>query len=320
MNLKLTWTFLASKPRKNKKRKPGGKIKINGIPEKANGTVQEGDDNPEENEVEESETPLEVVEFPDQRAQSPPDNSHSPTMNGTSSTSKDRPLDNPLHRPESLNLPSPATNRPRTSTINKVTPERAYHEQQKEDTKDMEEQTDIRNTVASRSRKATILADAEPQTKSEDLQGDTEVRLEALARDRALLKEEVSQLRRSLEDIRIKHEEELGSVREQLEDTVSEKDQAETQYRNLLGKVNSIKSQLGERLKADAVSLKRVFVVDHVSLNARKILDKHGVALKSSKSRTANCKSRMIYARLRFHGWQKKQSSGRRSCPVYGID
>ena len=310
--------FLASKPRKNKKKKPGGKIKVNGISEKANGTVQEGDDNPEENEAEEPETPLEAVEFPDQRPQSPPDNLHLPTMNGTSSISEERPLNNLLDGPEPLNPPSPFTNRPRTSTLNKVAQERANHEQQKEDSKDVEEQTGIKSPLVSRSRKATIDANAEPEIRLGDLHGDTDARLEALARERALLKEQVSQLRRSLEELRVKHEEELGSVQEQLEDTLSEKDQAETQYRNLLGKVNSIKSQLGERLKADAVSLKGVIVIKHVSLKARKILDKHGVALKSSKSRTANCKSRTIYVRLRLHGWQKKQSSGRRSRPVCG--
>ena len=82
---------------------------------------------------------------------------------------------------------------------------------------------------------------------------DTDARLEALVNERAALREEVAQLRRSLEEIQGKHEEELGSIREQLADTQNEKEQAETQYRNLLGKVNTIKSQLGERLKADAV-------------------------------------------------------------------
>lgn len=82
---------------------------------------------------------------------------------------------------------------------------------------------------------------------------DTDARLEALVNERAALREEVAQLRRSLEEVQGKHEEELGSIREQLADTQGEKEQAETQYRNLLGKVNTIKSQLGERLKADAV-------------------------------------------------------------------
>ena len=74
-----------------------------------------------------------------------------------------------------------------------------------------------------------------------------------LMRDRDSLRLEVTELRKSLEDTRSKHDEELGSVKEQLEETQSAKSHAETQYRNLVGKVNTIKSQLGERLKADAV-------------------------------------------------------------------
>lgn len=84
---------------------------------------------------------------------------------------------------------------------------------------------------------------------------DTNARLEALVNERDALREEVAQARRSLEEIQEKHEEELGSIREQLADTQGEKEQAESQYRSLLGKVNSIKSQLGERLKADAEDL-----------------------------------------------------------------
>jgi DNA repair exonuclease SbcCD ATPase subunit len=78
-------------------------------------------------------------------------------------------------------------------------------------------------------------------------------RFEALVRDRDTLRAEVTELRKSLEGIQSKHQEDLGSVKEQLEQTQAEKEHAESQYRNLLGKVNTIKSQLGERLKADAV-------------------------------------------------------------------
>ena len=82
---------------------------------------------------------------------------------------------------------------------------------------------------------------------------DTDARLQALVDERNALRKEVAQVRRSLEEIQEKHEEELGNIGEQLADTQGEKEQAETQYRNLLGKVNTIRSQLGERLKADAV-------------------------------------------------------------------
>ena len=105
----------------------------------------------------------------------------------------------------------------------------------------------------------------EPKAKRADLKpqkdaaatpsADTDERLEALAKERNALREEVAQVRRSLEEIQEKHELELSSIREQLAETQGEKEQAELQYRSLLGKVNTIKSQLGERLKADAVSI-----------------------------------------------------------------
>lgn len=95
---------------------------------------------------------------------------------------------------------------------------------------------------------------------SDELQGDasavpedTEARFEALTQEREALRDEVAQLRKSLEELRGKHEEELIEAKARLQDTQGEKDHAEMQYRNLLGKVNTIKSQLGERLKADAV-------------------------------------------------------------------
>jgi hypothetical protein len=49
-------------------------------------------------------------------------------------------------------------------------------------------------------------------------------------------------------------EAELQSLREELEEANEAKDHFETQYKNLLGRVNTIKTSLGDRLKADAVS------------------------------------------------------------------
>lgn len=95
-----------------------------------------------------------------------------------------------------------------------------------------------------------------PQDSSSKISAvDAEARLDALARERSALREKVAQLRRSLEEIQEKHEEDLFSIREQLEETQGEKEHAETQYRNLLGKVNTIRSQLGDRLKADKEDL-----------------------------------------------------------------
>lgn len=114
---------------------------------------------------------------------------------------------------------------------------------------------------------------------------DTEVRLDSLEMERDALQNEVAQLRKSLEELQGKHEEELSDVKNKLEETQGDKDQAETQYRNLLVKVNTIKSQLGERLKADAVCSKAPHKADSSCLSgARKIFHKLEDGLKSLKN------------------------------------
>jgi chromosome segregation ATPase len=84
---------------------------------------------------------------------------------------------------------------------------------------------------------------------------DAAARLDALAKERDTLRQEVTELRKSLENIQDKHEEEIGSLQEQLEEANGGKEHFETQYRNLLGRVNTIKSSLGDRLKADGAKL-----------------------------------------------------------------
>lgn len=83
---------------------------------------------------------------------------------------------------------------------------------------------------------------------------DTTARFDALVKDRDALRAEVTQLRLSLEEVQKKYQIELEATQTQLQETQGEKEQAEEQYQTLLGKVNTIRSQLGERLKADAVS------------------------------------------------------------------
>jgi septal ring factor EnvC (AmiA/AmiB activator) len=94
---------------------------------------------------------------------------------------------------------------------------------------------------------------------------DTSARLDTIAKERDALRQEVAELRKSLEDIQStqvagaseesqsKHEEEIRSLREELDEANEGKEHFETQYKNLLGRVNTIKTSLGDRLKADAV-------------------------------------------------------------------
>jgi chromosome segregation ATPase len=89
----------------------------------------------------------------------------------------------------------------------------------------------------------------------DDAAGGATERLDALAKERDSLRAEVTQLRKSLEEVNGKHAEEVSALNEQVKESVSGKEQAETQYKTLLGRVNTIRSQLGDRLKQDAVCL-----------------------------------------------------------------
>ena len=108
---------------------------------------------------------------------------------------------------------------------------------------------------ASQSKRNSINLSQTNPAEQQDLPNTSDKRLEAMLKEREVLREEVARVRHSLEEMQERHEEELSSIREQLSQTEDEKESAETQYQNLLGKVNTIRSQLGERLKADAVRL-----------------------------------------------------------------
>ncbi|KAJ4323918.1 hypothetical protein N0V94_001561, partial [Neodidymelliopsis sp. IMI 364377] len=96
---------------------------------------------------------------------------------------------------------------------------------------------------------------------------ETTARLDAIAKERDALRQEVTELRKSLESIQSqhagqatdgaqsKHEEEVQSLREELEEANEGKEHFETQYKNLLGRVNTIKTSLGNRMKADAARI-----------------------------------------------------------------
>ena len=83
----------------------------------------------------------------------------------------------------------------------------------------------------------------------------TTAKLEAMSAEREALRQEVEQLRRQLETISAAHTEEVSQLRTDLEESEAAKDHAETQYQNLLGRVEKIKETLGDRLKRDKAEL-----------------------------------------------------------------
>ncbi|KAK1816781.1 hypothetical protein LTR12_008822 [Friedmanniomyces endolithicus] len=86
---------------------------------------------------------------------------------------------------------------------------------------------------------------------------ETAARLDAMQQERDSLRDEVTKLRQSLELLTAQHKDEVVGVKEELEQSQQAKEHAEAQYRSLLGKVSTIRSQLGERLKQDAEELEQ---------------------------------------------------------------
>ncbi|KAJ5880561.1 uncharacterized protein N7473_011614 [Penicillium subrubescens] len=80
-------------------------------------------------------------------------------------------------------------------------------------------------------------------------------RFDALVRDRDSLRAEVTDMRKSLEEIQSKHRADMEALQQKLDDSESKKEQAETQFQKLMERVNAIKSQLGQRLKEDEEEL-----------------------------------------------------------------
>jgi chromosome segregation ATPase len=92
----------------------------------------------------------------------------------------------------------------------------------------------------------------EPDTTTEANGGATH-KLDELVRERDFLRAEVTEMRKSLEEMQLKHQEEHESLQSTLKESETKKEHAENQFQKLLERVNTIKSQLGERLKEDAV-------------------------------------------------------------------
>ncbi|KAI4261626.1 MAG: hypothetical protein L6R42_003177 [Xanthoria sp. 1 TBL-2021] len=210
-----------SKHKKGKKRKGGGKGKPREDQVKSDGTIVEEDHSNEngDGDEQESSTPVE-------RARSP--------LNTLPLVSESEP-----------------SNAHIIPTLSNDTQPSFQHSNGIEHAMDHNRGND--NVAASLPTPRTLKETQEHST--EDPPDDTEARLEALALERSALRDEVTQLRESLERIQAKHEDDMTIIRGELNERTVEKEHAETQYRNLLGKVNTIRSQLGERLKADAEDL-----------------------------------------------------------------
>lgn len=102
---------------------------------------------------------------------------------------------------------------------------------------------------------SALLEDHKENSAQLQQESDTEERLAAAANERDQLKAEVTELRKSLEEIQQRHEEESSQKQTRMEEAQAGKEHAETRYQKLLSQVNMIKAQLGERLKADAVRI-----------------------------------------------------------------
>ncbi|SLM40885.1 golgi matrix protein [Lasallia pustulata] len=205
----------ASKGKKHKKKRGPGKVKANADPGKTNGAGKALEVAGDNGDDEDLETPSGPVQLDSPEESSAP----SPTTDEKNGTAADEP-----------------------PTL-------------EEDVSNGADDNDVSDMTAKADPTGPSQPNGVSNHASETPPSDTEARLEALARDRYALTEEVAELRRALEEIQNKHREELGGVRDQLEEAQGEKEHAESKYQDLLGKVGIMRSKLLERLEADAADL-----------------------------------------------------------------
>jgi predicted nucleic acid-binding Zn-ribbon protein len=98
----------------------------------------------------------------------------------------------------------------------------------------------------------TFESEAQTHADHKDVSDLTE-KFDALTLERDNLRQEVAELRKSLEHIKGKHEEEVTELQEQVEKAEEGRDQAELQHTNLLERVKALRDTLGERMKSNAV-------------------------------------------------------------------
>jgi DNA repair exonuclease SbcCD ATPase subunit len=151
---------------------------------------------------------------------------------------------------------------------------------------------------------------------------DASARLDVVAKERDALRQEVTELRKSLESVQqshvsnpsedaSNHEEEMQSLREELEEANEGKEHFETQYKNLLGRVNTIKTSLGDRLKADAVG---------GSFNLMQTVAGHGWRMHADGRRHELRTSKVIYqtSRNRSASYKRTTATSRMSSSSCG--
>ncbi|KAL0263475.1 hypothetical protein SLS55_002455 [Diplodia seriata] len=159
-------------------------------------------------------------------------------------------------------------------------------------------------------------AQSDPQTPqrngarshSPKMDSNTSDRLDQLAKERDELREEVTQLRKSLETIQSRHEDETQGLKQEAADAAKSKEHAENQYRDLRGKVNTIKSQLGERMRQDAEELDRMRTqVDDLEDQNRQLRDDNEQLRKQTEEHASEISSLRSRATLSQQNWVKER-------------
>lgn len=84
---------------------------------------------------------------------------------------------------------------------------------------------------------------------------DPSSRFDALVKDRDNLREEVTKLRKSLEELQSRHDGEEGTAQEDLQEARNEKEEWENRYNELKDGLDAMRSRLAERFKAKTVRL-----------------------------------------------------------------
>lgn len=129
-------------------------------------------------------------------------------------------------------------------------PTKDHAEEESQDEDEHEATSETANPSNGVTKNGPVEEKVDEDTNAHD---DLVAKLDALARERDALKQEVTSLRKELEGIQEKHGAESSDVTKELEEAQAGKEHWETQYNQLLERVNTIRSQLGERLKADRV-------------------------------------------------------------------